>query len=167
MLTASTRLVCAEEDDIYAYGEILPVVYPIEAADSYVKFRDELQRVRRSAFSDASELKKRLGSSLANWRRHGTTRLRAASTSALAHWARAQQKRSERGERAKALPEAEADPIALLEEALAHEPSAIRYIELAEALAAEHRSDEARRLLRHAQRLAPRHPIPARWLPRR
>jgi tetratricopeptide (TPR) repeat protein len=59
------------------------------------------------------------------------------------------------------------DPILLLEEALVYEPSAIRYIELAELLAAERRTEEAERLLRRAQCIAPRHPLPARWLRRR
>jgi tetratricopeptide (TPR) repeat protein len=167
LITAAARLACADIWDAFERDRISPVIFARRNSDDFDEFRKKLDREKGSAEYTASELIKRLGPAFASWRKQGTPRLRAASASAMAHWARVQRRRAEEAELfISKTPEDQADPLSLLQEALAHEPSAIRHIELAELLNAEGRTEEAERLLRRAQRIAPRHPLPARWLPR-
>jgi hypothetical protein len=91
--------------------------------------------------------------------------MRASSASLFAHTARVDADRIAKGQ--SSLHEDELDAEELLQEAAAIEPSALRYIELAEFLATRRgKDDEVHRVLRLARRLAPRHPVIARWLPK-
>jgi hypothetical protein len=102
---------------------------------------------------------------LTEWRRDGSPRMKAAAAALLAHLARIHWKKSkERDQLGARIRFDEVDALELLKEAVGHEPSAIRFIELAEYVAAEGDKREAQHLLEHARELAPLHPVPRLWL---
>jgi hypothetical protein len=91
--------------------------------------------------------------------------MKAAAAALLAHLARIHWKKSnEKDQLGAGIRPDEADALELLKEAVGHEPSGIRFIELAEYVAAEGDKREAQHLLKHARELAPFHPVPRLWL---
>lgn len=159
--TAAARLSLIGDFDFVRSDEILPVIFVENDLPGAGSSLDRVTEVRDRASTSVFSMIRNLIPDLRQWRREGTARMKASSASLLAHVSRL---RVLEDRQTTAFAEDEADPLQLLEEAIGHEPSAMRYIELAEFLASRKQIDEADRYLRLARRLAPHHPVVVRWL---
>jgi hypothetical protein len=167
--TAMAKLCLIDVFDVYSPDEIHPVIMPSDSGQDFAVHQDQLEKIRQNARGGLRSLLRELSPELTKWRKDGTARMKASATSLLAHVARLRSEQAKAGEPLTLFGrfrEDEADPVQLFEEALAEEPTAIRYIELGEYLASQSQKEEAYRLLRLARRVAPRHPVLTRWLPR-
>jgi hypothetical protein len=159
--TAAARLSLIGDFDFARPDEIRPVILVENDLPGSGSTLDRVREVRNQASSSLRSMIGELIPDLRQWRQNGTGRMKASAASLLAHVSRL---RMLEDRQTVAFPEDEADPLQLLEEAVGHEPSVIRYIELAELLVSKGQIDVADRYLSLARRLAPHHPVVVRWL---
>jgi hypothetical protein len=163
--TTLARLSLMGETDMFGADEIHPVLFSKDdVTKDIVEVSKKAKEIADRAYAFISNSTTELRPLLTEWRTNGTARMRAATASLLAHLARLHWKHTKEHRFPDEIREDEADPGQLLKEALAYEPSAIRFIEMAEYVASQGDNEEAERLLRSAQRLAPRHPVVREWL---
>jgi hypothetical protein len=159
--TAAARLSLIGDLDFVRPDEIRPVILVENDLPGNGSTLDRVREVRNRASSSLRSMIRELIPDLRQWRQDGTGRMKASAASLLAHVSRL---RMLEDRQTVAFAEDEADPLQLFEEAVGHEPSVIRYIELAELLVSKRQIDVADRYLSLAHRLAPHHPVIVRWL---